>query len=204
MISAIEKLQTILRKRKATASIVRSLETLQQPGRGKIEFDLDSLVEDLGDGADVFARCKHLRAGVKVSALSMTLGHPDIAQALVDHGAKFDETILAAFKYLVTPSQHDLPMLSQTQRRRLGEKTLLSAKIILDSGPAASLDHKAFLAALDELCEDKTSFKHPTRRLGDILDKRIPGFAPLWQAMSIVEALDDVPVVEKRGGRMRL
>lgn len=210
MLSAIDQVQQILTRRRATSELRQLLQQLHRPRGETDEADEETQMQRihmaLYRGADVLTTCKHYRAGTEMSALSMAIGHPQVAQALLDHGARFDLSIVKAFRHLVTPRAHDLPMFSRTQRS-LSLKILQSARLILESGPVAGIDRDAFLMALDEQCVDKTTSStrgHPVRRLGDILDQRIPGFTSAWQAMSLEKAQDDIPQAKDTGRRPRL
>ena len=191
MINPIEHIKQVFQRRRATDAMVEVLESLHRydadlprDADNKRIYAYTDLTQALDRGANLDATGVHWGIPARVSALSLTVGHPDAARFLVERGAQFDHTIAASLKALVVKGPRDIPMFSQTTRS-INEKTIESVKIILEAGKHPKFDNVAFAREMSEVCNDKTTMRHPARKLVDILDRHFPGIYALCQQSTL-------------------
>ena len=163
--------------------MVEVLESLHRQDVKQV-YAYTDLTDALDRGANLYATGVHWGIPARVSALSLTVGHPDAARFMVDRGAQFDHTIAASLKALVVEGPQDIPMFSRTTRS-LNENIIESVKIILEAGKHPKFDNIAFARDMSEVCKDKTTMGHPYRPLVDIMDDHFPGVYALWQQSTL-------------------
>lgn len=167
--------------------MIQALEMLQVPGKN--EFSIETLSNTLERGANPLAIGTHRMINTRVSALALAVKKTEAVRILIEHGAMFDNSVLDSLKHEVS-SVSPYPTFSQTIRA-MNEKTLEAMALTLSAPLHPKFDHGRFQRELAQECPDRTTFKHPMRALGAILERHLPGFATHFNTLGQQSALQD-------------
>lgn len=128
--------------------------------------------EQIRLGANVNGKRLHPRYKEKVSMLCLALYRPHGMRCLVSHGAVADHTLINTLMHIVS-AKDERPMFSQTIRA-INANYQEMALVALENGLSPKTDHAKIREILNQVVPDRTSFKHPERRVEDIFTRHFP------------------------------